>query len=227
MFISFDDGVTASETRPAGLEQCVRVCLPILKPMENGAPDTAEAENLWGLEDQLCEALAADEAKCRLVGRITYAAQREIVFQCEDVSAIERNRDKIQSLFSEYAMELSPHDGWDFFDECIAPEFFDRLYMADAEVVDGLIESGSNQDALHEVEYTFEGPVESLKKIQASLLQGGYSDGYFSEEDETLMMRKQSTLDLFEISEMSVANFELANESGGEMLGWGAAVVSG
>lgn len=225
LFVSFDDGLTQAEL-PADLRYCARVIVPIAAPNENGGPEGDEAERLWALEDELCELLGRQGVACRLIGRLTYGGTREIVFQLADWESFRPPVGRWMAQHPEYSFEVSEHDGWTFFDECIRPTLADRMFMLDNEVVNRLVESGSDPAKPHDLEYAFRGDEASLRSLAAVLLERGYRLGTGADfSADMLVMVKTCPLDPFEIAQESTQNCQLADQLGVEFDGWGAAIV--
>ena len=226
MFISFDEIIT-SDDLPSDLQLCARVMIPIHTPNEAGGPVSAEAELLWEMEDGLVELLQEHKVNCRLVGRLTYDGLREIVFQLHDWESFRGPVGLWIMQHEQYEIDVSEHDGWDFVQECICPRLEDHLYMADRQVVDLLLESGSDPEKEHSLEFVFTGSSEGLKQVADTLQQRGYlpvEEG--DANSDQLVMAKPLVLDLNLIVNESLENHELAESMGVEFDGWGAAVVS-
>lgn len=225
MFISFDDIVTRDDP-PAGLELCARVIIPIQEPNDVGGPVSPEAERLWDLEDKLCNTLSEHAVNCRLVARVTYEGLRELVFQLHDWDSFRPPVGLWMREVEGYEIEVSEHEGWDFFNECVRPTPEDRMWMADRSVIDALLDAGSNPDKPHTLDFAFRGQATGLRNVAQSLVKRGYKA--LNEPDYasgTIELSKSMMLDLQAINEESKYISALAEESGVEFDGWGAAVV--
>jgi hypothetical protein len=225
MFISFDDAVTHGDP-PPGLELCARVILSIKAPNGAGGPVSPEAELLWDMQDALTAALEKDRVRCRLVGRLTYEGLRELVFQVHDWDSFRPPVGLWMMQHEDYEIEVSEHEGWDFFDAVIRPRSEDRLFMADRDVVDALVNSGSDPEKEHSLEYFFRGHAEGLTRVARTLQERGYTPlGELDFASGEIGLARPMMLELLEIVEESLANHRLAEEAGVECTGWGAAVV--
>ncbi|MFN0016836.1 MAG: DUF695 domain-containing protein [Pirellulaceae bacterium] len=225
LFVSFDVDATEQDLSYQ-FPYCARVIVPVKQPNQNGGPTGAESERLYGMEDQLCEVLGQANVMCRLVGRLTHNGTREIVFQLANFDAfrppvgwwMQQNRD--------YQIEVSEHDGWEFFNETIRPTATDWLWMQDRDVVDNLLKAGSNPDRPHDIDFTFCGAADGLKRAAAQLAKRGYTaSGPLNFADGSFTAVKRLPLDLEAIHAESLANYELAATFGIEFDGWGAMVV--
>lgn len=224
LFVSFDDGLTQGEL-PEDLRYCARVILPIAAPNENGGPGSPESETLWGLEDELCELLGKSRVRCRLIGRLTYGGIREIVFQLADWETFRPPVGWWMAQHEEYSIDVSEHEGWEFFDECLRPTLADRMFMLDCQVVDRLVDSGSDPEKPHGLEYAFRGAEAGLRTLEAVLAARGYRANAESDVSAGLLvMVKHLPLDAYLIAQESASNFQAADEAGVEFDGWGAAV---
>ncbi len=224
MVVSFDLEA-ASEDLTSTLKTCVRVQLPVQKPNELGAPVSPEAELLWKLEDDLCAELVAKQVPCRLVGRLTHGGQRELVFQLDDERAFAGVLAPWQKKYPAYKVELERHEGWEFFDEVVRPSPEDWIHIGDRQVVDQLVESGSDPSQPHALQSIFQGPEESLRKVANELVGRGYQplgDPDFASGEVVYAI--ELPLDVPLIVEHSIANSEIAEQLGAHCDGWGATV---
>ncbi len=226
MFVSFYAG--AQDLPRDRFALCARVLLPIHEPNQNGGPTGEEAEKLWEWEDRLTEALAEQNVPCVLVARLTHAGQRELVFQLADWESFRPTVGRWLKAVRDDGIEISEHEGWDFFDECVWPSPTDWLLIQDRRVVDALIEAGSNPALEHALDFVFRGEPAALKKVSESLTARGYvQHPDENEAPEQLVMVLRIPLDLDRIFEESLANAELCDELDVEFDGWGAAVETG
>jgi hypothetical protein len=226
MFISFDDAVT-HEAHPAALAFCARVWIPIQSPNAAGGPVSPESERLWEMEDELCSMLQEHRVHCRLVGRLTYGGLREIVFQLHDWESFRPPVGLWMMKHEDYKIDVSEHDGWQFFDDYIRPRIEDRLFMADRSVIDTLVQNGSNPREEHSLEYVFMGQPQGLERVARELLKRSYQPvGKLDYQSGTIELVRRLALDLPVIVQESISNHKVAEEAGVECNGWGAAVVT-
>jgi regulator of RNase E activity RraB len=225
MFISFDE-VVVHESLPSDLQLCARVIIPIQSPNDAGGPLPPEAEVLWAMEDELVSVLEELNVHCRLVGRLTYDGLREIVFQLHDWDSFRPPLGRWILRHEQYPIDVSEHEGWEFFDDYIRPRVEDEIFMADRSVVDSLVQSGSNPEKEHLLEYAFNGPVDGLLRVADSLEQRGYEAvGELDFASGEIVLAKRLVLDLALIVGESLENYKLAEDAGIEFNGWGAMVV--
>jgi regulator of RNase E activity RraB len=224
-FISFDVEA-AREDLIDTLTHCAHLAIAIHAPGPNGGPDRPENERLWEMEDQLCDALAERAVACRLVGRLTHGGYRVLVFQLDDWETFRPVVDEWIERHGDYAIQVSESEGWEFFNEAIRPLPEDWLFMADCKVVQHLLESGSDANKEHALEFVLLGEATALGQI-AEVLQG---EGYqlyepFETASGRIIMVKHMPLDLRQVAAASAAISRLATEHNVEYDGWGAAVV--
>ncbi|MGE3805117.1 MAG: DUF695 domain-containing protein [Gemmataceae bacterium] len=225
VFISFD--VEAARQDLTGtLPHCARVLIPVREPNENGGPVEPESTRLYDLEDELCGFLEKEAVVCRLVARLTHGGTRELVFQVDDWEQFRPPVDFWMSRVADYDIDVSEHEGWEFFDSCIRPTEEIWLDLANNKVVDGLIESGSDPDKDHELEFVFIGEPAGLQLTFSKLLARGYTPaGALDFAAGEIVMVKLMPLDRQAIFDEALAHRQLAEECGVEYSGWGAAVV--
>ena len=222
VFVSFPR--SAGEVSREDFPLCARVIIPIKFPNHNGGPQGAEAQVLWNMEDALTDALEKQSIECLMVGRLTHGGRREIVFQLKDWQSFRPPVGRWMGQNKQYEIDVSEHDGWDFFDESIWPSEIDWQLIMDQEVIDELIKSGSDPKKQHVIEFVFLGQRTSLGEIQATLEKRGYSTVSF--EGETLVISRKLVLEISEIFAESRQHLSEASRLGVKYDGWGCHVVS-
>lgn len=225
LYISFD-AQAAREDLTRTLRQCARIIIPIRKPNENGGPVQPESDHLYAIEDELCAALADNGVRCRLVGRLTCAGNRELVFQLDDYDEFRPTVGHWMANQSGYDIDVSEHEGWQFFNDVIRPTGETWLYLADRSVVHKLLEAGSNPNKPHDIEFVFHAQVPELNKLLKALEKRGYTapNGIDAKAQE-LVAVKRMKLDVDAIFEESLANQQLAEQHEAAYDGWGSMVV--
>ena len=225
VFIGFDVEAAQDDLTDT-LTSCARVMIPIHHPNQNGGPVSPESEHLYALEDELCQGLADHGVCCRLVGRVTHAGVRQLVFQLEDWECFRPPVGLWIMAHEDYEIDVAEAEGWDFFDDVIRPSEETWLYLADSSVVRGLIDAGSDPEKAHALEFVFCGSQRGLRRLAGALASRGYtalpSNDFAS---GTIVMVKPMTLDADAIFQASLAHRDLAAELGVEYDGWGAEVV--
>lgn len=217
------DEEAAGEAVHEGYQHSCRLTLPIAGfNSESGLPDEESVQQLQEMEDGFIDLLNRAQIASRLVGRMTHHGVRELAFQVQDAG-------EFKALFSGWAEKQTPaikfhsEKGWDFFDEVLCPDSTYRQQMGDQQVIDRLIEAGSDPEKIHCLEHVFIGPTAALKEVEEALELDGFV--MHSKEEETLVMKKESPLDLWEIWAVTVGLKELAESNGVEYDGWGCFVV--
>lgn len=228
MTICFDDEVTEGES-PQELSLCARVIVPILETKPNSSwPIEQESQKLYDMEDELVDQLQSAQVFCRLVGRLTYDGLREIVFQVGDEDAFRPIVGRWMNHHKDYEIDVSEHEGWEFFDEYIRPSDEDRFFMAEDRVIENLLKSGSDPSLEHELDYCFDGDAGPLKAVAQRLLSEGYQHHDELDFDcGRIELFKRFVLDRQLIREESWKNRQMAEQLGADLNGWGAASVSG
>jgi regulator of RNase E activity RraB len=225
LFISFDVEAAQQDLTDT-LTHCARVLIPIHHPNENGGPVEPESERLYELEDALCAKLVEHGVACRLVGRLTCDGTRELVFQLDDWESFRPPVGLWMSEQEDYEIDVSEHEGWSFFDDCIRPSAEVWLYLADQSVVRTLLEAGSDPAKEHALEFVFNGKERGLRQAAQALQARGYVP--LSSADFTsgqMVMVKKMLLDGEAIFAESQAHQALAQKHGIEYDGWGAEVI--
>lgn len=225
LFITFDVEAARTDLTDT-LTHCARVIIPIHKPNRNGGPVEPESDRLYVMEDDLCASLLDHRVRCRLVARLTCDGIRELVFQVDDWDTFRPPVGLWMQDNPDYAIDVSEHEGWSFFDDCIRPTPEIWLYLADQQVVQNLIKSGSNPDKPHDLEFVFHGEEKALRGALGELEARGYRP--LQEPDFAggeMVLVKSLPLDTEAIAAESLAHMKLQEEFGVRYDGWGAEVV--
>jgi regulator of RNase E activity RraB len=225
LFISFD--YEAGREPPIErLSNCARVLIPIHEPGDGGGPNSEEAETLWAMEDDLCNRLSVAEVDCLLVGRLTHGGVRELVFQLADWESFRPPVGLWMSEVSDYDIEISEHEGWDFFDQVVRPNDEDWLFIADVSVIENLKKAGSDLSREHALEFCFRGEAEGLQELAIALTARGYEpyDELNYESGQIVFVRRMVP-DIHAVTTESRELHQLCQEIGVEYDGWGTAVV--
>ena len=223
MFISFREDVLEP---PAQQEYGTlrRVIFTAKKTMPNSLPSKQDREQFMVYEDTLLDQLKQKSVDVAFVARITRAQKVELVFQVNDVPAFDLAVNACFASIQNHVHEVIDGQGWEFFNENIAPQEQDRMQMMDRELIMGMIKSGSNVQKPHVVDHGFRGPKNALAEIKSALEKEGFSQT--NSGDGTITMSREQMLDLDEVHFVSVDRRAMAqSKKGVEYTGWGAAIV--
>ncbi len=205
---------------------CARVLIPIQAPTPQGGPTGDEVQALWAMEDALVAALDAARVPCIMIGRLTHGGTRELIFQVADYAPFRPPVGRWMQTQPGYEIDVSEHDGWDFFFESVWPSENSWLLIMDRRVVDELVASGSDPAKEHSLEFVFCGAPAALASLQPRLESRGYRLHEFSPDQSRLVMAKSLPLDVSAIFGESLAHKDECAQLGLEYNGWGATVVS-
>lgn len=127
---------------------------------------------------------------------------------------------------ADYDIDVAEHEGWDFFDECIRPSPETWLFLADQQVVQSLVQHGSDAAKEHALEFVFLGEQAGLQQVSENLTAHGYTlqEPADLASGQVVLIRKMR-VDLEEIFAASLQHTRLAGECGVEYDGWGAEIV--
>lgn len=208
----------AAQADRKALPNCARVITPC-------GEDRASADKSWELEDQLTALLDYHEVECRLVGTLRHSGTRELVFQVADWATF---RPVVGKWFrGNMALELdvSEHDGWEFFDRHVWPDDDTAQYIADRNTIEALVKNGSDPGKPHDLEFTFFGPRDLLETLRPVLAARGYRPFVGNPSKDCLVMVRTMPLDLDAVFAESKANALAARNAGVDFDGWGCTVV--
>lgn len=197
---------------------CARVITPC-------GEDKASAGKSWELEEQLTALLDYHQVECVLVGTLRHSGTRELVFQVSDWATF---RPVVGKWFrGNMALELdvTEHDGWEFFDAHVWPDDDTAQYIADRNTIEALVKNGSDPKKPHDLEFTFLGPRDLLETLRPVLAARGYRPLEGTSSKDRLVMVRTMPLDLDAVFAESKANSLAARNAGVDFDGWGCTVV--
>jgi hypothetical protein len=215
----------AKEMAQEEFPHCARVIIRLHQPNGHGFPTREESEVLWAMEDHLTQALQAGAVRCVLVGLLTHASTRELVFQLADWAEFLPPTRQWMGEHPDYKLEVSEHEGWEFFQQWVWPAAKDWLRISDRRVIDSLVRSGSDPKKPHSLEFVFRGAPAELAQMRDSLLPRSYTVLDFAPLERRLIMARPMTLDLRAINEESLSHDGDAQRLGLEYSGWGCRPV--
>ncbi len=198
---------------------CARIIIPC-------GQDQASADAAWALEDQLIALLDHHDVPCRMLGTLRLPGRRELVFQ---VGEWDRFRPAVGKWFQgnrAVELDVTEHEGWEFFDTSVWPDDDTAQYIADRNTIEELVKNGSDPKKPHDLEFTFLGPQDLLETLRPVLAARGYRPYEGNSTKGCLVMVKSMPLALDEVFRESQANQRSAQNAGVDFDGWGTIVVN-
>lgn len=223
------DALAAGESHHSGHAECVRVILfiPPDRVRNDGQPCSAdEMQSLLAQQRRLVDQLTAGSVRCRFVGSMLYGGMFDLVFQVEsrDVRKFKSAVDAWAGVATQYRADTKQSSGWDFFDAKIRPSAAHRQQISDRQIIQALIDAGSDPTQLHQLDHRIEGPPEVIRQIASDLQANGFVCPRFPTED-ALLINSESPLDLLQISAITGRLVGYCADCGARYDGWGAEVV--
>jgi regulator of RNase E activity RraB len=192
---------------------------------ETRVPLKEANRKLNGLEKHLIGLLQLTTVPCRYVGRKTYDGKKEYIFQTDNplefYLAVELWSQQLHE--NGFSYDVTGSEGWDYFNEKISPKDVHWQRITDRYVIEKLIESGSNPQKKHSLEYVLLGSRPNLEKALQDLKGRGYQQVSFGRK--SLVMSIESCLELDEVNTYSSDLFYYCQEHELQYDGWGALVV--
>jgi hypothetical protein len=226
--IHFDAQATA-ELQHAGYTDCVRVILfmPGERVHQNGQPGSSgELKALLARQRQFVDHLVAESVNCRFVGSMLYGGMFDLVFQIdsEDFGRFKASASEWAKTASPYRVEIKQLQGWDFFDSKVRPSPEHRQQIEDRRIIQELIKAGSDPKKRHQLDHELVGPNRILSQVARDLQGNGFLHPRFPTEG-VLVIRTESSLDLFEVWGTTRQLVRYCASCGVRYGGWGAAIV--
>jgi hypothetical protein len=207
----------AGEVDRTAYPHCARVIIPYRRE---------ESEEIYALEDELIELLDNASTSCIMLGTLTHAGKRELVFQLSDWQQFRPPVGRWIRKHQDVSLDVSEHEGWEFFDQFVSPDANARLFIADRNTVEALIRNGSDPGKSHDLEYVFLGTQQKLLELAGELESRGYKRYAGEVSEGQLKMVKSMTFDVDTIYEESRKNEHAAKRAGIKCDGWGTSIKS-
>jgi len=203
------------------------------QPREDGLASNDETDPLNTLEDQLENALTADDAAV-YVGRSTTDGYRDFFFYTSDAKRWSSAVVEVMGESPSYKFEQGSRedDKWVLFFDFLYPSEMNWQVIQNRRVCENLESKGDSFNEEREVDHWAYFPnQESLEAFEKKVVDLGYKVcGYTGdEEDQNEFGIHISKVDLptFDtIDDITLPLFDLAKEMGGEYDGWTTTVVT-
>lgn len=159
------------QSRRTALVHCARVLLP-LPPGQQSlkallADDAKSA--LMATENSLLSALERMAVQGMLVGRLNYEGWQEWVLMLSHKDGL---KDAVQTWVAAAprpGLQVWESEGWEYFDEYVAPSSIDRINMIGEKRIAELAMQGTNMEVKHWLTHSFQGDAKALASLKAEL----------------------------------------------------------
>lgn len=222
VFVRFYD--RAIELDKEKYSMTARVIITMKDLLPSGGPTDEHAEELWNLEDTLIDTLKQHDSHCVFVACLTHGESREIIFQVGDVETFRPPVGAWIGSNESFEIDVSEHDGWDFFDSCIWPSPLSWQMIYNRKVIDQLVAASSDVSKIHTLDYVFSGSSENIEKLIPLLKERGYENERLDQDTGNLLIDKKMVVDLFEINNETYEVYQICEELDVVCDGWGAGV---
>ncbi len=224
------DVITAKEPIHTGYSMCIRPIIFIHQDnfLPNGQPrPDGELASLLNQQQRLIKLLTDQAVQCRFVGAMFYGGMFDLVFQVEP-----KDSDKFNLMLNEwvddefpYRIEVKESSGWDFYDTKIRPSAAQAHQQIDRQIINKLIEAGSDPTKLHQLEHVIQGTPRVLRRIARKLKHLGFLNPQYPQKN-VLMVYSQSVLDPMEVWNQTGPLVEFCEKYGATYDCWGAEKIS-
>lgn len=189
-----------------------------------GQPTNEVNEKLIALQDKLLSFLERSKVDCRFVAIITPVGYKEFLYQVNDVATFEYVVTQWGESVKDYSVELIDRGDWNYFQSQVLPDAVHRQQIADQDLIERLVEAGSNPAKTHSLEHTFRGGPEQLNIIREELTAADFQLKKI--ENTELVVSRDSTLDLDEVFHITANLHLFAKDIGANYEGWGCQIVA-
>lgn len=158
--------------RPADLQHCVRVLLPLHPSLQNSRaiPLSTSVVPIREAEDGLLKALSAQGLRGLLVGTMNYEGWHEWVLMLNNIDGLAAAIAAWTAKSPQPGLQVwQAEGGWRYYDNYLAPTPLDRANLRGARLIADLIAQGTNKDAKHWLTHTFEGAPADLAALREEL----------------------------------------------------------
>ena len=203
-------------------ELFIRICLPQHRVFDGIAiPEEHEFQNIK--EEELCESLIKSKVKCFQVGRLHSKGEKHYIFEYNDLEGFQKEFVKWKASFSgEYTLELKLLKPFEYYRE-ILPDKYAWQQIMNNQVIEKLLEAGSNESKEHFIEHGIYGNLENFKLLYKEIKEEGYQ--VIEMEDDLLEVGYKSSLEIEEITDQTDYLIYIADKYNCTYDGWFTAVV--
>jgi hypothetical protein len=212
----------ALEVEHPDLPHCARLLIyaPAQFTDAQGLPDGDLWQPLGELEDKIMEILAKHQIACQFVGRLTYTAVRELIFQV-DPAHLPHFHEITDEIIHRSPLEMSRKEeaGWRFFDQNIRPTPPMWQQIHNRHQLEQLEAQGFNLEAPHQLQHQFRGNPLQLQAIAQQLSQDGFT--VLSQNGNELRLGlHHPQLDLDELTALTTSLHTYTAVQGATYEGW-------
>ncbi|MDX1651318.1 MAG: DUF695 domain-containing protein [Brumimicrobium sp.] len=219
--VEFDYQI-AKEEHHKGYNSCKRVIIyiPLEKSSANGLPTKEESVRIHNLEKDLLSKLVIVD--CKLVGKMSYGAMCDFIFQTNDSASFMKTVNKWISDQKSHRIEIIEKEGWEFFDTKIKPNHIFWQQISDRRTIGILIEQGTNPNKEHTIEHSFSGQEAILQSLRNLLTSEGFK--LISMSDNRLILSKPAKLIGGDLSNLTQRLAGYSANIGAKYEGWGTKI---
>ncbi len=216
------------ESPVSGLDQLLRVKLPMHTPREDGLSSQAEAEALHDAEDAIVEALES-RAQARFVGRATWAGLRELYLYAPgsalDEATIEAALSSAPAYTARWEREADPD--WTHYRELLYPDADARAQLTNRRMVHHLQSQGDALNQPRPINHMLYFPEQAQADacIEQARRRGFSAESQPADDARWgiyVALTREDTAQLEHLNALVHALRALATSHGGHYDGWGS-----
>lgn len=173
-------------------------------------------------EDELIKKLEKERVHCMQVVRLTYDGARTFIFEVKDVVRFLEVVKTWGATVSGFEIKVEKYDPWMYYEKW-RPNKYNWEQIGNRQVIQQLMNYGSNPDKIHKIECSFGGEPAKLEQLRLALEKEG--GNHLLTEGDLLEVEFPCELDPHEIDGLTFFAMDTATEHNCKYEGWRAAIV--
>lgn len=201
----------------------LRIQFPVNLLAEDGQmPTPAGFEFYRKFEDIFEKLLENNNVNCKKVHFAIYNGARRLLFEVNDILIFKECVSALEAKMGLFEFKLEENKPWTIY-KGVLPDEYDNQQIANRNLMELLIEKGSNPEKKHFIEHAFFGKKRKLKRIESELLK--MEGRTITFEKDFLEIGVDEILEEETINEMTYFCMDLAKEFNCNYDGWSTTLI--
>lgn len=222
-FITYDvTFLTDADSFESNAEFALDIVIPHSMTEDGSFPSPKGHQLLIDLEDELLHTLEKARVACLQVIRLTYDGKRTFVFEVKEVVHFLETLKLWTTKTRHFAINIEKYAPWHLYKKW-EPTPYNWQQIGNQQVIEQLIQHGSNPTRAHTIECSFCGSKSQLALLKTKLMN---EEGTFlMEGDDLLEITFESSLDHLKIDSLTFFLMDEAANHECKFEGWRSAIV--